>query len=357
MTEQVQQETQPRVLIIDDRPEIANRVRWAVPEWHVEEAPNGAAGIALIRQHWNELDLVLLDVFMPHEGVMTMAQINGEAQARGQPQFRVVPFTVTDDLIDLQTLAALGAEPPLNKALPDQELRSALHERIGRSVRPLAREHVLLPYLLRRALHSEQEVRNGEQRRLQVALLQKNALYGGLCREALIAAGCSVVAFTDRVEAMRPLLINLRVALLVSDAAFGLRADELSRQFDLPLLLIAATPSAAFRAAGAGRNVLLELPEPAALADIVEQVVKGIPYRDVALEKLLDIPALNDSEREVFRMLLEGCRSDEIAEVLVMPLQSVRRHRSHLLLKLGLEHTQQLRDWVDGVTGLGATYS
>ncbi|NJK83625.1 MAG: hypothetical protein HC912_07205 [Saprospiraceae bacterium] len=62
----------------------------------------GVAGITHIRRHWDDLDIVLLDVLMPHSGALTLAQISGEAQLRGQPRFPVVPFTISTDIVDLQ---------------------------------------------------------------------------------------------------------------------------------------------------------------------------------------------------------------------------------------------------------------
>src|SRR5262245_55836605 len=61
----------PTVLVIDDDPLVAASVRSAVPGWTVLETYDGASGIALVREQGSSLDLVVLDVRMPHhDGVL-----------------------------------------------------------------------------------------------------------------------------------------------------------------------------------------------------------------------------------------------------------------------------------------------
>lgn len=340
--------THAQVLVIDDDPMVVERVRSAVPEWQITATHNGARGIERLRDAWDDIDLVLLDVYMPHGGVHTMAQIVTEAQARGRQPFRVVPFTICEDVIDLHALTALGASPALNKGMPVTELRLALHRAIGRPATPLTASG-LAPYLARQALASEREVLAAEQQRLPVALLVRGILISSALREALVGAGCRVVAVSDRVDTLRSMLGGLRASLLVAEAGLFTVADEVAAACGLPVLFVAPQPSVAFRIAGTRHSVMLDVPRPSELGSIVSLVAGGQRYCDPVLNALLDRFELRDSERAVLQLLLAGQETEEIARPLAYTHQAVRRIRSRLLMILGLERTTQLGEWIDEV--------
>ena len=50
---------------------------------------------------------------------------------------------------------------------------------------------------------------------------------------------------------------------------------------------------------------------------------------------------ISPREREVLRLLAQGCSNQEIAEALVVTVETVKRHVSSLLAKLGVDNRTQ----------------
>jgi DNA-binding NarL/FixJ family response regulator len=102
------------------------------------------------------------------------------------------------------------------------------------------------------------------------------------------------------------------------------------------------------RAREAGASAYALKSEPiAALIDIIDLVVRGAtfvsnsPRRGESAAALrsakVDLYALSTREREVLRMLAEGRRTQEIAELLGLGVKSVETYRRRLMEKLGID--------------------
>jgi DNA-binding NarL/FixJ family response regulator len=86
---------------------------------------------------------------------------------------------------------------------------------------------------------------------------------------------------------------------------------------------------AALKAAAAGEILI----DPAALARLLPLMARERETRHEAAQKLA---ALSDRERQILRMLSEGLRNDDIAELLSISPQTVQTHVRNVLGKLGV---------------------
>jgi CheY-like chemotaxis protein len=104
---------QPTILIIDDDLTLGRSLKrlaeLSFPEYQIFWARNGVTGLDLVRQHIDQLRLVVLDINMPlMDGNLTAAQIRMLA-----PTVPVIPFTSYAD--SLPALSEMGCVPPVLK--------------------------------------------------------------------------------------------------------------------------------------------------------------------------------------------------------------------------------------------------
>jgi hypothetical protein len=85
----------PTVLVIDDDPATADALRRVAPsDWTVATAPDGVAGLDMVRRRAPMPDVVVLDVQMPHDGVLTALQLR-----RQHPNLPIVPCTAFPEFL------------------------------------------------------------------------------------------------------------------------------------------------------------------------------------------------------------------------------------------------------------------
>jgi DNA-binding NarL/FixJ family response regulator len=78
---------------------------------------------------------------------------------------------------------------------------------------------------------------------------------------------------------------------------------------------------------------------PAIAADVVRGYLSGA----MAAEGGSDWMQLTGREQEIFQLVSEGYKNREIAEMLVVSVKTVEKHRSNLMQKLGLHSAAELR--------------
>lgn len=114
-----------KFLIIDDHPMVregvATMLRAAYADATVLHAADGATGLAIAAAH-PDLDLVLLDLAMPHTGGMATLEAFG-AQCPGVP---VVVLSGSEDIRDVRHALALGALGYVAKSANPTTLVAAL---------------------------------------------------------------------------------------------------------------------------------------------------------------------------------------------------------------------------------------
>jgi DNA-binding NarL/FixJ family response regulator len=97
------------------------------------------------------------------------------------------------------------------------------------------------------------------------------------------------------------------------------------------------------------QGFVLKDSDSTALVAAIRQVVDGEPYVDPRLApdflRQLARPrgagALSAREREILQMLADGCSNREVADRLVVSVETVKTHVKHILSKLGADHRTQ----------------
>jgi DNA-binding NarL/FixJ family response regulator len=334
----------PKLVVIDDDPSVAVSVRDALPsDWMVLEARDGATGMALVRTHRATLDLVLLDICMPHDGVWTAIQVRSEV-----PHLPILPITGGAPAVALDTLTGLGCIPPLLKPVPLDELSTAIHQAIGLRPPPLPPDPLfLLPYLRELATKSEHAVMAQRPSVIRVVVLASSPMLRFGLDETVKAAGGAVRTATTHASVLRMGLTELRIAVLVADSGIYSEALALAQEFGLPLLLVARTMSTAYRLADSVQGIVVEPAAPSTMATALAALAAGQRYRDGALDALFAHTPLTRTERTIGTLLLQGLGSEEIVVTLALQPQTLRWHLKNIYGKVGVDSLEQFLEWAD----------
>jgi DNA-binding NarL/FixJ family response regulator len=97
------------------------------------------------------------------------------------------------------------------------------------------------------------------------------------------------------------------------------------------------------------QGFVLKGSDSTALVAAIRQVVDGEPYVDPRLApdflrqlaKPRSAGVLSAREREILQMLADGCSNREVADRLVVSVETVKTHVKHILAKLGADHRTQ----------------
>ena len=120
----------PRILVIDDEPLVRATVVTILTRegFSVEEASDGAAGIAMIRT--NQPDLVITDVFMPNRyGIEVVMELK-----RSYPHIKIIAMTGGGRMRMMEIGSAaniLGADHMLHKPFERESLLAAVSAVLG----------------------------------------------------------------------------------------------------------------------------------------------------------------------------------------------------------------------------------
>jgi DNA-binding NarL/FixJ family response regulator len=329
----------PTVLVIDDDPIVAVSVHDAVPDWRVEQATDGAAGLEYVRAHRSGLDVVVVDMMMPHDGIKTCIQLRIEA-----PHLPLLPFTGAT----LYTAAAteLGCAPPVLKPASPDILAQALYQAVGFAPLPLPASG-LLTYLQQQAAESEHAIRLQRHAVERIFILGSSEMVGAGLENIIRAAGESVFFRTTSVTILRKGLGGLCRSLLIADSDVQNIAVDVAQSFHLPLLIVARTMVAGYRAASVAQGVVVEPVSPGILAEALAVVRAGEEYCDKRLDEVLTQSTLTETEQLVGRLVLQGLKDEEIAKLVSQALQTVRLHKMHIYSKLGVERLDGFFAWAE----------
>lgn len=120
----------PRILVIDDEPEITEVLRDALEAagYDVLIAQDGDAGIALCRQ--SQIDLVLTDIVMPHrDGIETIIELR-----RLFPSLKIIAMSGGGTLRTpeyLRAAALLGSTRTISKPFALRDVVEAVDETLA----------------------------------------------------------------------------------------------------------------------------------------------------------------------------------------------------------------------------------
>jgi len=339
----------PVVLVIDDDPATADALRCvAAPDWTVLTAPDGVAGLDIVRRRAPMPDVVVLDVQMPHDGVLTALQLR-----QAHPDLPIVPCTAFPEFLGV--LADLGCAPPLLKPVDPAALRAALQAALAAAPAP-PRPLAVWEYLGALATAQEDATRRARRRQAALALLASSAMMATALAQAAQGAGMTTpICLTDAAALALHLRGRVGLTALLADDACADDAIRLAQQHGLAPIIIAVAPHrvallgdrlAALTPPGA----TLALPFTAALLhDAVTAVQQERAFCDPRLNAALAAAGLSSTDIAIARATLAGVKADVIAQTLRLRPQSVRAARMRIYARTcgAGGDVAALRDWVD----------
>jgi DNA-binding NarL/FixJ family response regulator len=339
----------PTVLVIDDDPATADALRRVAPsDWTVATAPDGVAGLDMVRRRAPMPDVVVLDVQMPHDGVLTALQLR-----RQHPNLPIVPCTAFPEFLGV--LADLGCAPPLLKPCAPDVLLAAVAAAAAAGPAP-PRPLAVWEYLHARAVDHEEALRRARRTTAALAILASSAMMAAALAQAAQGAGMTTpLCETD--AATLALLLRGRVGLaaLLADDACADAAMHLAQQHGLAPIIIAVAPHrvvvlAPRLAAAKPPGAALALPFTAPLLHAaVTAVQQGQAFSDPRPDAALKAAGLSATHIAIARATLAGMTSDGIAHELQLLPQSVRVARMRIYERTcgAGGDIAALRDWVD----------
>lgn len=116
-----------RVLVVDDEPYIARIIQLKLENgpYHVELAEDGRSALERLRSD-AEIDLVLLDIMMPHlSGLEVLAELRELPNRKATP---VIMLTAKGQETDREKAAELGATDFLTKPFSPKKLLARIDE-------------------------------------------------------------------------------------------------------------------------------------------------------------------------------------------------------------------------------------
>ncbi|MEZ6853613.1 response regulator [Halodesulfovibrio aestuarii] len=78
---------------------------------------------------------------------------------------------------------------------------------------------------------------------------------------------------------------------------------------------------------------------------VANSVIRGYLNGGTAAEGVSPLAELTPREEEIFQLVAEGYKSREIADMLVVSIKTVEKHRSNLMQKLCVHSAAELRDF------------
>jgi DNA-binding NarL/FixJ family response regulator len=338
-------EKPPTILVIDDDLLVAASIRHAVPDWVVREAPDGVTGIKAARAERANLALVILDVHMPHDGIMVAVQLRHEF-----PDLPILPCTADDR--GLAVLALLGCAPPLMKPAPRLVIATALKQAIH-FCPPALSVSPLLSYIYQCAGESERLLRH-RRAMLQVATLTSSDMVRSGLRASILAAGGTIGIEATSARHLRSGLAHLSVSIIVADSRLQAEAALVAGEMQLPLLVVALSMTSGYRALDLAQGVVVDPVPIDTMSQALTQVAAGGRFRDTALDASFANGLLSASEKEMLVLLLQGSQTEAISGRLKLQPQTVREYRSRIYGKFGVTDLDQLRECVDSMQHLQA---
>ncbi|MDO5565261.1 MAG: response regulator [Planctomycetia bacterium] len=122
-------ETQTRVLIIDDDPEISESIRLALETtgYEVQTARDGSIGLAIAER--TNPDLIILDMMMPkRSGFLVLETLR---QTQKTPS-RIIMITANEGTRHLEYAQELGVDEYIRKPFPMEVLLGAVVRVLGK---------------------------------------------------------------------------------------------------------------------------------------------------------------------------------------------------------------------------------
>lgn len=223
----------PIVVVIDGNAQSRALVHDAAPaDWTLLDAADGLSGLDLVRQHYRELGLVILDMNLPDvDGRIVCVRIR-ELRA----DLSILPFTAQTNTVEVyEQLACL---PPVFKPTPPDSLAQALRIAITQPAPPYF-PNPIIDFIKTQSSVIEQLARR-QRTMLPVGVYAASAVKrAGLLH--LLAETAQTYEAVD-LRALDVLLRCMQMTAVVAPAEDYPRLAALVQEYRVPLVLIAADP-------------------------------------------------------------------------------------------------------------------
>lgn len=330
------------MVVIDDEPAVHHRLARLMPGVQLVSAYQSATGLRQLRTliaQGATIALVVVDFRLPDmDGGLLAARIRAE-----WPDVRIAPFSSVDDADHV--IGVSGTLPLIPKRLSDDELVVRFQAALdGAPAKPL--ERALASYLAEQARAREELLARDE--RPRVALLASSRaliqLLAGRLQETTATLSCQAVS----VATLRTLLVHVQADLVLCDASALPNALSVATEYQLPLIVVAMSLSAAWAAPDTLGAIVVE-PEPEQLGRAVAAISAGERYRDPLLALVSQQLQLSAAEERLLPYILRETPLEDTAEQLTLSYDSVRKARSTLLQRLDVRSVAELRALIDAL--------
>ncbi|MEM8531113.1 MAG: response regulator [Chloroflexota bacterium] len=328
------------LLVIDDDPTIADYIRFVVPDWTVLVAYNGVEGIALAHEWSTRIDIIILDITMPHSGTLVAAQIR-----TALPTIPILVYTNGANAVDTQTLEALGCPSPISKDINTSTLRECIYTTAQQLLQPPDR-NLLLPFLLQTATESEQTFRHNHPPTVPLAALAAPGIIRTTIQTVVSGSGHTLRIITSDTASLQAQLTQRHVDIIIADSSLQSMAQGIAQQFQIPLLIVARSMSTAFRIVG-DSVIVIDVLTREVVQDAVATILAEQRYVSPELKQVLELPVLNDLERKIIQRYLQNIEPKVIADQLGIAKDTVYHRWNSICTKLGVRDVIELTQWVD----------
>lgn len=325
------------ILVIDDTASVAERIQRLLPQAQVAAAYNGVYGLDYVRTHHN-LDLVILDVRMPHNGVRVALQIREIDRT-----VRILPFS--DDQKKDQLLQEMGCAPLLSKSVSDQRLIEAIHQAAAMPISPLPRS-VFLEHYHDESTEAERDVRQSLS--ITVALLLSARSLMPMIEQSLDGANAVVVGKATSARLLEPYITALKPKILLADTVLHQAAQSLAESHNLPLLVVGMSladtySSFVYKPAG----IIYDVTDINKLAEALSALLRGETYRDPLLTRILIERDLKQAYQDLVPYLLRGMSPEDIAKHVKLTPETIRNYKMAIYRSFQASDIGDFRDRIN----------
>ena len=343
------------VALIDSNVASRERVREVAPtNWTLLEAASGLAGLDLVRQHCEALNLVIIDLELPDIAGTTVCLRIREIC----PELPILPFTVITSTT--AALRELGCLAPVYKPARTPLLERALGEACTQAVPPISRN--ALVGLAREQSQWIERFARQQAHALRVVIYAEAAvMQAGLTQ---LLAPIAHTADVHHIAALRLLLGRTRPTAVVADAAHAPTVVPIAHEHRVPTILIAGSQAEATLLTATHDVAAVLLARDPLLATHLTATVQALAVGEAppcipllpdfdtsvrqtappaVVQRFADA-ALSPREVDVVWLDAQGLSHDNIAQMLGITKATVNSHWRNISRKLGSSR-HQVQAW------------
>lgn len=345
---------QPTILVIDDSDAIAFAVQSAVPECHVLHAPDGIAGLDILRKSPRAISLIVLDLVMPRMDGPTACMLIRELA----PDVPILPFTGYPGDQTIAPLRELSCLPPLLKPVAPTVLAETIRNALSTTPPPLTPGPGVLSWAQQQAARQEYIGRTAPM--LQVIVCAATGITRSGLQDLIEQAGAQVLArtpYAQNIPDLLPITPELGIGVVTTRAELP-QVLPIAEELHLPLICLIVTLGEGLDAldAVAGMSIpvalVIEHTDERQIVVRLEQALRELARGETTIPTLLREPfvalQLTAPEHLLLMADVRGLVSTIIADRLGIDPATLRQRRKRLRQKLDVPEQQTLGAWAEG---------